>query len=83
MWFVSLGDFNAALPGITVTELLNMPSLLQGTATFFDETLQPYGVAKQSMLHITAYGTVPDRRSFQYEAVEASGTLQVVRIEFK
>jgi len=83
IWFVSRSDFARALPGITKTELLGMPSLLQGWATFFDETLHPDGGAEQSMLHIVADGTVPDGRSFQYEAVEAAGILQEVRIEFR
>ena len=83
IWFVSVGDFNQALPGITITELLNMPSLQQGTATYFDEMLQPYGVAQQSMLHLTSRGTLSDGRAFQYEAVEAAGLLRLVRIEFR
>jgi len=83
IWFVSLGDFNQALPGITITELQAMPSLLQGTATFFDETLHPAGIAQQAMLRITSSGILPDGRSFQYEAVEAAGVLRMVRIEFK
>lgn len=83
VWFVSRSDFTAALPGITKTELLNMPSLLQGTATFFDEILQPDGGANQPMLHITSHGLLPDGRSFQYEAVEAAGVLQGVRIQFR
>lgn len=83
IWFVSVDDFNLALPGITITELLAMPSLLQGTATFFDETLMPAGIAQQSVLRITSSGTLPDGRSFQYVAAEGAGVLRMVRIEFK
>jgi len=83
VWFVSLSDFDQALPGITKTELLGMPSLMQGSATFFDETLRPTGGADHPLLHIAADGTLPDGRSFQYEAVEADGILRQVRIEFR
>jgi hypothetical protein len=83
IWFVSAADFQAALPGITLTELLAMPSLMQGVATNFEETLHPLGGATQSMLQIVASGSLPDGRTFQFVAVEASGTLRHVRIEFQ
>jgi len=83
VWFVSAGDFQAALPGITLTELLAMPSLMQGVATSFEETLHPVGGANQSMLQIVASGDLPDERTFHFVAVEASGELRYVRIEFR
>jgi hypothetical protein len=83
IWFVSVADFNQALPGITKAELEGMPSLMQGSASFFDETLHPTGGAQQSILKIVAYGLLPDGRSFQYQATEAAGEMRGVRIEFR
>jgi hypothetical protein len=83
VWFVSVEDFTQALPGITRAELASMPSLLEGSASFFEETLHPAGAAQQSMLKIVASGLLPDGRLFRYDAVEAGGELRVVRIEFR
>ena len=83
VWFVSTADFQAALPGITLTELLAMPSLVQGVATSFTETLHPLGGAVQSLLQIVATGYLPDGRTFDFVAVEASAELRYVRIEFR
>lgn len=83
VWFVSVADVQAALPGITVTELLAMPSLMQGVATSFTETLHPLGGAVQSTLQIVATGSLPDGRTFDFVAVEASAELRYVRIEFR
>ncbi len=83
VWFVSVSDFNSALPGITVGELALMPSLRKGYALFFEETLHPAGAARQTMLHITSYGWLEDGAAFQYEATEAGGVLRNVRIQIK
>ena len=83
VWFVSVSDFQAALPGLTITELLAMPSLMQGVATSFEETLHPTGVAKKGMLQIVSSGYLPDGRTFQFEAVEAADELRQVRIVFR
>lgn len=83
VWFVSVEDYQAALPGLTMTELLSMPSLMQGVATDFEETLHPLGIAQQSMLQIVATGDLPDGRTFQFVAVEAAAELRHVRIEFR
>ena len=83
VWFVSVSDFNAALPGITIGELKEMPSLRIGYATFFEETLHPAGSARQTMLHLSSYGWLEDGAHFQYEATEAGGVLTTVRIKFR
>lgn len=83
VWFVSVTDFHAALPGLTMTELLAMPSLMQGVATSFEETLHPTEAAQRSMLQIVSSGYVPDGRTFQFEAVEATDQLRQVRIVFR
>jgi hypothetical protein len=83
VWFVSVEDYQAALPGLTMTELLSMPSLIQGVATDYEETLHPLGIARQSMLQIVATGQLPDGRTFHFVAVEAAAELRHVRIEFR
>jgi hypothetical protein len=83
VWFVSVEDYQAALPGLTITELLSMPSLMQGVATDYEETLHPLGIAQQSMLQIVATGDLPDGFTFQFVAVEAAGELRHVRIEIR
>jgi len=82
VWFVSDADFYAALPGLTMTELEAMPSLMRAEATYFEETLHPLGIARQSMLEIVASGLLPDGRTFHLSATEAGGALQVVLIRF-
>ena len=83
VWFVSATDFQAALPGVTLTELLAMPSLMQGVATTFSETLHPIEAAEQNMLQLVATGYLPDGRTFQFMAVEAAGELREVIIRFR
>ena len=83
VWFISVDDYQAALPGLNMTELLAMPSLMQGVATDFEETLHPLEVAQQSMLQIVASGDLPDGRTFRFVAVEASAELRHVLIEFR
>jgi hypothetical protein len=83
VWFVSVDDYQTALPGLIMTELLAMPSLLQGVATDFEETLHPLEAARRSMLLIVASGDLPDGRTFRFVAVEASAELRHVSIEFR
>lgn len=83
VWFLTVEDYQAALPGLSMSELLAMPSLMQGVATDYEETLHPLGIAEQSMLQIVATGDLPDGRTFQFVAVEAAGELRHVRIEFR
>jgi hypothetical protein len=82
VWFISAADFHAALPGVTIEELLDMPSLMQGEATRFEETLHPYGPLG-TMLQLVAHGTLPDGRTFNYVGIETSNVLRHVAIEFK
>ena len=83
IWFVSVEDFRAALPGITVAELLAMPSLMQAVADDFEETLHPREGAEQSSLRLVASGHLPDGRTFRFVAIEAAGELRHVGIEFR
>lgn len=83
VWFISVADYQAALPGLTITELLAMPSLMQGVATDFEETLHPLEGARRTMLQIVASGDLPDGRTFRFAAVEAGGDLRHVWIDFR
>jgi hypothetical protein len=60
-----------------------MPSLMQGVATIFSETLHPEEAAQQSMLQLVATGYLPDGRTFQFMAVEAAGEVREVIIRFR
>lgn len=81
--FVSVEDFEAALPGLTMTELLAMPSLMLGVATFYEEVLHPLGIAQRSKLTIVARGELPDGRTFSFTGIEATGELRHVSIVFR
>lgn len=83
VWFVSVEDYTGALPGVTITDLLAMPSLVQGVATYFEETLHPLGIAQQATLEIVASGYLPDESTFHLVAIEATGELRHVGIEFR
>ena len=85
VWFVSWPELQTAMADgvLTKSELFGMSSLRVGTATYFKETLHPFGGAQQSSLEIVAQGTLPDGRAFLYQAAEAAGELREVRIEFK
>lgn len=83
VWFLTVEDYQAVLPGLSMSELLAMPSLMQGVATDYEETLHPLGIAEQSMLQIVASGYLPDGRTFHFVAVEAAGELRHVRIELR
>jgi len=91
--FVSVEDFNAALPAVTMAKLLAMSSHVWGVATLFEETLHPVPAVKQHQLRLVAHGVLSDGRSFQYHALwtwrnwvspaEPSLGQQQVRIEFR
>lgn len=79
IWFVSWSDLSAAIADddLTITELEDLPSLVKGGATFYTETLHPFGAATQTMLSIVSKGYLEDERAFKYMATEANGTLNV------
>lgn len=68
---------------LTLTELLRMNSLRQGSARFFQETLHPTDGARQTMLEINAFGVLEDGESFDYQVTEVKGDLVHVSIAFK
>jgi hypothetical protein len=67
---------------LTIGELSNLPSLQEGKAEFYSETLHPFGGAKQSKLSIVAMGVLEDERQFRFFVSETHGTIPHVEIEF-
>jgi hypothetical protein len=69
-WFVRWADFEAAMASgsITFAELEGMERLV-GTATSFDETLQPRMDAGEHLVMIDAVGQLDDGRAFSFHVV--------------
>jgi len=85
VWFVSWLELEAAMADddLTMSELQDLPSLLEGEATFYTETLHPYEMAQQTMTSIVASGWLADGGTFSYQATETHNTLRHVKIEFE
>jgi hypothetical protein len=85
--FVAWPEVQAAVAGgLTLTELLALPSAMIGHADFYKET-DIFGIsgplgAGRGMYKINASGTLEDSRSFVLHVNEVLGELRVVRIEF-
>jgi hypothetical protein len=96
VWFVKLSDIQAVLAGnkLTVTQLLNIPSLRMGFANLYDEVDEP-GVFRpqgegNGSIHVTASGSLENGASFQFEWLErgvkngdGQSFVRHVRIAFK
>jgi hypothetical protein len=87
IWFVSWTELQTAMEddNLTIEELVNMDSLLIGTAKSYTETLHPFGFAQQTMISIVASGFLEDGRKFSYQATgtKEDNRLNHVKIEFK
>jgi hypothetical protein len=83
--FVSTADYASAAADdvVTLPELLALGSLRNGEATFFEETLHPLGVAKQTMTETVAKGVLYEGGSFAYHVTEVKSTLREIRLEFR
>src|SRR5262249_32809970 len=59
IWFVKLSELQAAMATgeVTIVDLVSMPSLRIGTATFYQEQLHYYPPAERSFSQIRAAGT--------------------------
>lgn len=84
VWFVRWPELSAAIADdvLTITELGGLPSLMTGSASFYTETLHPYGGAQVSKLTLVGAGTLEDGRSFRIQANMQERTVTVVHIEF-
>lgn len=93
IWFVSWSEMQTALADdvLTVPELLSLPSLRIGSASFFKETQHPGNERPQGIdngkIEITAHGTLTDGRIFQFQiremGVEQQSVTRHVKIEFR
>jgi hypothetical protein len=93
IWFVSWPEMQAALADdvLTVPELLSLPSLQIGSASFFKETQHPGNERPQGLgngkIEMTAHGTLTDGRTFQFQiremGVEGESVVRNVKIEFR
>jgi hypothetical protein len=93
IWFVRWSELRAAIGDgeLTIGELETLPSLLIGSASFFEYVnqiglLRPQG-AGNGKIEIASSGTLNDGREFQFSAremgVDQISTLRHVRIEFR
>jgi hypothetical protein len=84
VWFVRWSELEAAIAddNLTIGELAGLPSLLEGAATFYSETLHPYQGSRQTMLSIIAFGVLEDNRIFRFQTTETLGEIRHVEIAF-
>jgi hypothetical protein len=93
IWFVRWSELQASMTDgeITIGDLATLPSLLIGSASFFElvnqiGTLRPQGPGN-GKIEIASSGTLSDGREFHFSAremgVDQVSTLRHVRIEFR
>ena len=80
VWFISWPELQSAMSGgnaVTIDDLAGLSSLITGTATFYQETLQPTGAANNPVTNIVASGSLDGGGSFSVHAtrISASGHL--------
>jgi hypothetical protein len=82
--FVDWSELERALDdgSLTVLELEDMESLIQGGASFYTETLHPDGV-KVPMINLVALGMLEDGRSFQVHVVYVTEAAPNICIAFE
>jgi hypothetical protein len=98
IWFVHLDELLGAISKdddrdgfdeLTKVTIASLPTLKVGYATFYSETLHPYGAAQQTMISIVASGYFDredgSRGAFTYQATgtKENNRLNHVKIEFK
>jgi hypothetical protein len=66
IWFVDNDELDAAIAdgAITIGEMSELPSLMRGSASAYDELLHPSQSNEVSLVRFTAEGTLEDGRSF-------------------
>jgi hypothetical protein len=93
VWFVRWSELRTAIADgeLTIGELSALPSLLVGSASFFEYVnqigvLRPQGEGN-GKIEIASSGTLDDGRDFQFSVremgVDQTSTLRHVRIEFR
>jgi hypothetical protein len=71
IWFVRWPELEAAVADgvLTIGELAALPSLLVGSASFYEEMLHPEQAAQVGELEFVAHGTLEDGRPFATDGV--------------
>jgi hypothetical protein len=93
IWFVRWSELQGAIADdvLTIGELSTLPSLVVGSASFFEYVnqvgvLRPQGPGN-GKIEIASAGTLDDGRSFQFSVremgIDQISTLRHVRIEFR
>jgi hypothetical protein len=93
IWFVRWPELQAAIADgdLTIGDLAALPSLLIGSASFFElvnqiGTLRPQGQGN-GKIEIASFGTLNDGREFHFSVremgVDQISTLRHIRIEFR
>ncbi len=86
IWFVSWPALEVAISDgvLTIGDLTGLPKVI-GTATFYSETLHPFGFSQRTMIYIVASGFLEDGRKFSFQATgtEEQNRLNHIKIEFK
>jgi hypothetical protein len=92
IWFMRWSELQTAIDDdvLTITELETLPSLLVGSASFFEYLQQPGAFRPQGFgngkIESVASGTLSDGRGFQFSVrevgVDQISTLRHIRIQF-
>ncbi len=79
VWFFSWSEVRAVMSDhkLTITELKSLPSLRKGSASFYQETLHPYGGAQVDVKNIVAHGLLESGSPFQLRVTAGPGTVNV------
>jgi len=79
VWFVSHAEYVGAIADDTLTigELASLPSRRIGYASFFHETLHPYGGSQMSHLEYDAHGVLEDGTSFHVHVAATEARFDV------
>lgn len=85
VWFVRWPELRDAVADgvLTITELDALPSHIAGLASFYTETLHPYGGAQVSKLTLVGTGTLEDGRSFRIQVSAQERSVMAVHIELR
>ncbi len=86
VWFVKWTELQTAIADgiLTVSEMRTLPSLRIGTASFYQESFRPLGVAQHSSIEIVAHGLLSTGTAFQlHVAASAETDKSNVKITFR
>jgi hypothetical protein len=82
VWFVSMEELQEAIEDdvLTIDELAALPSLKIGSASFYHETLHPWGGSVKNHLVFNAHGSFADGSSFKVlgEHTEANFNVKIL-----